>query len=214
MSTPILNTPQVGILGHAQDRGAADRAERAGGDPVSTPLVNVLVEALTRFSDEDVRAAVLRARPGVKVWSAGHDVNELPEAAAIPLDGMTLCAILVRAIEEASTPIIAMIEGGVWGGACELAFACDRTVAAPNVAFAVTPARLGVPYNASGMLTFLNACSLRIVKEMVFTAKPLTAERAERLGIVNHMALKKSFEASHLRAGRGHHPECATRSLS
>lgn len=35
--------------------------------------------------------------------------------------------------------------------------------------------KLGVPYNVSGMLTFLNACSLRIVKEMAFTAKPISA---------------------------------------
>ncbi len=150
-------------------------------------------QALTRFSDGDVRAVVLRARPGVKVWSAGHDVNELPEGRRDPLDG-TIPRYLVRAIEEAPPPIIAMIEGGVWGGACELAFACDLIVAAPNVTFAVTPARLGVPYNVSGMLTFLNACSLRIVKEMVFTAKPLTAERAERLGIINHMVPPEELE--------------------
>jgi len=44
-----------------------------------------------------------------------------------------------------------------------------------------------VPYNVTGMLTFLNACSLRIVKEMAFTAKPISAERAEKLGIINHV---------------------------
>jgi methylmalonyl-CoA decarboxylase len=81
-----------------------------------------------------------------------------------------------------------MIEGGVWGGACEVALACDLIVATPDATFAVTPARLGVPYNVSGMLTFLNACSLRIVKEMAFTAKPISAERAVNLGIINHLA--------------------------
>lgn len=73
------------------------------------------------------------------------------------------------------------------GGACEVAFACDLIIAAPRASFAVTPARLGVPYNVSGMLTFLNACSIRIVKEMAFTAKPISAERAEKLGIINYM---------------------------
>ena len=52
-----------------------------------------------------------------------------------------------------------------------------------------------MPYNVSGMLTFLNACSLRIVKEMAFTAKSITAERAERLGIVNHTVLADKLEA-------------------
>jgi methylmalonyl-CoA decarboxylase len=44
------------------------------------------------------------------------------------------------------------------------------------------------------MLTFLNACSLRIVKEMAFTAKPVPAERAEHLGIINHMVPAEKLE--------------------
>ncbi len=80
-----------------------------------------------------------------------------------------------------------MIEGTVWGGACETAFACDLIVASPAASFAVTPARIGVPYNVSGMVTFMNAAVLRIVKEMAFTAQPISAERAERLGVINHL---------------------------
>jgi methylmalonyl-CoA decarboxylase len=110
---------------------------------------------------------------------------------------------LVRAIEECPAPVIAMIEGGVWGGACEVAFACDLIVAAPSATFAVTPARLGVPYNVSGMLTFLNACSLRIVKEMAFTAKPISAERAERLGMINHMVPSQRLETFTYELARG-----------
>jgi len=44
-----------------------------------------------------------------------------------------------------------------------------------------------VPYNVSGMLTLLNASNMRIAKEMAFTAKPVSAERAERLGMINHV---------------------------
>ena len=74
-------------------------------------------------------------------------------------------------------------------------FACDLIVAAPDATFAVTPAKLGVPYNVSGMMTFLNAASLRIVKEMAFTAKPITAERAERLGMINYVVPADELEA-------------------
>ena len=80
-----------------------------------------------------------------------------------------------------------MIEGGVWGGACEAAMACDIIVAAENATFALTPAKLGVPYNVSGMLTFLNSAPLRLIKEMAFTAKPISAERALAAGLVNHV---------------------------
>ena len=154
---------------------------------LSRELIDAVVDALSRFENEGVRAVILQARSGAKVWSAGHDVSELPEGGRDPLGWDDPLRYLVRAIEECPAPVIAMIEGGVWGGACEVVFACDLIIAAPTATFAVTPARLGVPYNVSGMLTFMNACSLRIVKEMVFTAKPLSAERAERLGIINHM---------------------------
>ncbi len=162
---------------------------------LSAELVAAVVEALGRFAREKARAIVLRGHPGVAVWSAGHDVNELPEGRRDPLGWDDPLRALVRSIEECPAPVIAMIEGGVWGGACELAFACDILIAAPTATFAVTPARLGVPYNVTGMLTFLNACSLRIVKEMVFTAKPITAARAERLGIINHVVPAGDLEA-------------------
>ena len=84
--------------------------------------------------------------------------------------------MLIRAIESHSAPVIALIEGGVFGGACEAAMACDIVVAAPNATFALTPAKLGVPYDVSGMLTFLNGASLRAIKEMAFTA---TADRRD-----------------------------------
>ncbi len=70
-----------------------------------------------------------------------------------------------------------------------------RPAASPTATFAVTPVRLGVPYNFSGMLTFMNACSLRIVKEMVFTAKPISADRAERLAMINHMVPADELQA-------------------
>ena len=46
-------------------------------------------------------------------------------------------------------------------------------VVGAGATFAVTPAKLGVPYNAGGMPIFLNAAGLSIVKEMIFTARPL-----------------------------------------
>src|SRR5438876_861230 len=125
--------------------------------------------------------------PGLFIWDGRAAIGELPEGGRDPLGWDDPLRYFVRAIEECPAPVVAMIEGGVWGGACEVAFACDLIIAAPSATFAVTPARLGVPYNVTGMLTFLNACSLRIVKEMAFTAKPISAERAEGLGIINHM---------------------------
>ena len=162
---------------------------------LSDALVGEIIAALDGFKRRPVRVAVLRANPQATVWSAGHDISELPESRRDPLGWDDPLRHLIRQIEMFPAPVIAMIHGSVWGGACEAAFACDLVVAGPRATFAVTPAKIGVPYNVSGMVTFLNAASLRIVKEMAFTATPISAERAERLGIINHLVADDELES-------------------
>jgi methylmalonyl-CoA decarboxylase len=182
--TEIRNAVGVITLDHAQRRNALSRA-----------LVGEVVAALAAFGRQRLRAVVLRAPPGAAVWSAGHDVDELPLDGRDPLGWDDPLRHLVREIETFPAPVIAMVEGSVWGGACETVFACDLIVATPEATFAVTPARLGVPYNVVGMLTILNASSMRIAKEMAFTARPMGAERAERLGMINHVVAADALEA-------------------
>lgn len=162
---------------------------------LSEALVRSVIDGLHEFAAAGVRVAVLRAAPGVKVWSAGHDVDELPLGRRDPLGWDDPLRELVRTIETFPAPVIAMVEGSVWGGAVEAVLACDIIIAAPNGTFAVTPARLGVPYNVSGMMTFMSAASLRIVKELAFTAKPISAERAEHVGMINHVVTADQLEA-------------------
>lgn len=185
MITARINGPIATIcLNHPDRRNALSRA-----------LIDALINALNGFRMVGVRAVILRAPAGSQVWSAGHDINELPTGGHDPLGWDDPLRYLVREIEAFPTPIIAMIEGTVWGGACELALACDLIVCTPEVTFAATPARHGVPYNASGLLTFLNGANLRLAKEMLFTARPVTAERMERMGVINHVVPATELEA-------------------
>jgi methylmalonyl-CoA decarboxylase len=166
---------------------------------LSERLVGEIIAALASFQTDGVRVVILRAPPGSAVWSAGHDVAELPTGGRDPLGWDDPLRHLIRQIENFNAPVIAMIEGTVWGGACEVAFACDLVVASPDATFAITPAKLGVPYNVSGMVTFVNTANLRIVKEMAFTAAPIKATRAEQLGIINHVVPVTELEAFTLR---------------
>lgn len=161
-------------LNHGEKRNALSEA-----------LVHELIHALETFRQQEVRAVILRAQPGVQVWSAGHDVNELPGGDRDPLGWNDPLRILIRTLQEYPAPIIGLIEGSVWGGACEVAMACDILVITPEASFAITPAKLGVPYNIGGLLTLLNMIPLPIVKEMLFTAQPLPSDQAFNLGIVN-----------------------------
>ncbi|MGB0749888.1 MAG: methylmalonyl-CoA decarboxylase [Magnetospiraceae bacterium] len=162
---------------------------------LSEDMIDEIIAAAEDFRRNDCRVLVLRADPGVKIWSAGHDVHELPTDRRDPLGWSDPLRKLIRMIEEFPTPVIAQIEGGVWGGACEVALVCDLVVATPNATFAVTPAKLGVPYNVTGVLTFMNAVDSVLLKEMVFTAQPIDAKKAERHGIINYIVAPEEIDA-------------------
>jgi len=162
---------------------------------LSRALIAEVLAALDRFKKDAARVVVLRSATNEKVWSTGHDVDELPKADIDPLPYGDPLEQLMRAVKAFPAPVLAMVHGSVWGGACELVMACDIVIADETTTFAITPAKLGVPYNAAGFLNFISRLPLNIVKEMFFTADPVTAERAERVGIVNMIVPSAELEA-------------------
>jgi methylmalonyl-CoA decarboxylase len=166
---------------------------------LSRSLIEEVIAALCSFREAKARVVILRAMEGAKVFSAGHDVMELPESRRDPLGWDDPLRQLVREIENFPAPVIAMVEGSVWGGATETVFACDFIVATETATFAVTPAKLGVPYNVGGMLTLLNAVGLRMAKEMTFTGRPIDAVRAEQHGMINYVVPTAEIETFTLR---------------
>ena len=175
IGTITLNRPKVNALSHE--------------------LVHDIIQALDEMARENLRAVVLRAQPGSKIFSAGHEVNELPTNGRDPLAYTDPLRQLVRVIQLHPCPVIAMIEGSVWGGACEIVMSCDLVIAADDTTFAVTPAKLGSPYTISGSLNLMKVSDIPSIKEMLFTAKPVSAERLRNCGIINHLVSRAELPA-------------------
>jgi methylmalonyl-CoA decarboxylase len=162
---------------------------------MSNALLGEFSEALKEFKEQKARAVIIRAVKGSKVWSAGLDINEIPEPGRDPLAYNDPLENLLRDIQFFPAPVIAMIDGGVWGGACDLAFTCDILNGSPRASFAITPAKIGVPYNTSGILHFLHVTNIHIVKEMFFTADSMSAEQAKSNGILNNLLPEEVLES-------------------
>jgi methylmalonyl-CoA decarboxylase len=163
---------------------------------LSAGLIGSLSGVLSAMIAGGARVVVLRAARGANVWSAGHDVRELPTNGRDPLTYNDPLRRVVREIQEAPLPVIAMVEGSVWGGACEMVMSCDIVIAAENATFAITPAKLGVPYDIAGVLNFMQRAGLPIIKEMLFTAQPMSAARALHVGLVNQVVPVAQLEAA------------------
>jgi methylmalonyl-CoA decarboxylase len=169
--------------------------DRRKHNAIGARLAGGIVAALGSLHAKGGRAIVLRAAPGMKVWSAGHDIDELPRGRRDPLGYNDPLEELLRAVRVFPAPVVAMVHGTVWGGALDLVLSCDLVIADETAAFAVTPANLGLPYNITGLLHFLERLPSNLIKEMFFTAAPVDARTAREWQIVNHLVAWDRLES-------------------
>lgn len=77
---------------------------------------------------------------------------------------------------EAARPItIARLHGGVYGGAADLALACDFRLGAPAVAMFVPAARIGLHFYAGGLRRFVDRLGLATAKQVLLAGRTLAA---------------------------------------
>lgn len=161
---------------------------------LSKEMIGEIMQSVGALQKGKMRVLVIRAQKGSKVWSAGHDVHELPLPGRDPLAYNDPLVTVLRSIQSLPIPVIAMVEGSVWGGACDLALSCDILIGCSSASFCMTPAKIGVPYNVTGILHFMNIMGVNFAKEMFFTAEPLTAEQAHKAGLLNHLVADEQLE--------------------
>ena len=155
---------------------------------LSEQMCSEMVEAISEIYKQECVAIVIEAQTKRGVWSAGHDIHELPMDGNDPLAFDVPMERLLRSVQEVPIPVIACVTGTVWGGACDLCISCDMIVASETSTFAITPAKIGIPYNASGIMHFINQLGVNKAREMFFTGAPLTAHEALNVGFVNQIA--------------------------
>ena len=179
------------ILGHVGVITFDDQRKR---NAIGARMANGVVAAFASLQAQHARAVVLRAAAGVDVWSAGHNIDELPRGRRDPLGYNDHLEGLLRAIRSFPAPVIAMVHGTVWGGALDLVLSCDLVTADETASFAITAANLGLPYNTTGLLHFVGRLPMNLIKEMFFTAAPIDAGKAREWLLVNHLVGSAELE--------------------
>ncbi len=175
---------RTGVAGQV---GIITLEDRRTHNAIGVQMADGVIAALQTLRARQVRAIVLRAAAGMDVWSAGHDIDELPRGRRDPLGYNDPLEELIRAIRTFPAPVVAMVHGTVWGGALDLVLSCDLAVADETASFAITPANLGLPYNITGLLHFQGRLPINVIKEMFFTAAPIDARKAKEWLLINHL---------------------------
>jgi enoyl-CoA hydratase/carnithine racemase len=135
--------------------------------------------------DASVRVIVISGNP--RCFSTGMDLDDLDEVRAVADTQRVLgrARDANAAIERCPRPVIAAIAGWCLTGGLELALACDIRVAADTARFGVTSARIGTVAGMGGTQRLPRLIGPGRAKEILFSAEPVDAAEAFRLGIVN-----------------------------
>jgi enoyl-CoA hydratase len=143
-----------------------------------------LYTAWDRFErDPALRVAILTGA-GDKAFCAGADLKEMvetglrvPPRAMFPLPYDTV---------ELSKPTIAAVNGVAFAAGWMIAQACDLCVASTSARFAVTEVTVG--RSSPWASPLIHMIPQRIMMEILLTGKPITAQRAYEIGLVNRLA--------------------------
>lgn len=150
-------------------------------------ILDGLAEVLPQLNDGiETRCLLITGAP--PIFSAGYDIGGIPDE-SFERDAEALVAhpfhAAMEAIARQPWPVIAAINGHCLGGGLELAVTCDLRICAAGAKLGMPPAKLGLIYGHTGLRKFLDAVGLAHTKELFLTGRNLSAERAERIGLVN-----------------------------
>jgi enoyl-CoA hydratase/carnithine racemase len=90
-------------------------------------------------------------------------------------------------LAELPMPTIAAIEGNALGGGLELALCCDIRIASERARLGLPEVRLAVTPGAGGTQRLPRVVGAARAKQLILTGAVLTAEEAERIGLVNEV---------------------------
>jgi enoyl-CoA hydratase/carnithine racemase len=165
----------------------------------SGELLDALDEAWTRAaSDEDVRVIVLRGNG--KHFSSGHDLKDRwPAPKEITLEWIyntEARRYLEYTLRWRNTPkpSIAAVQGKCIAGGLMLCWPCDLIIAAENAQFSDPVVRMGI----GGVEYHGHTWELgpRKAKEILFTGRAVTAEEAEKVGMVNRVVPLEELDSA------------------
>jgi enoyl-CoA hydratase len=158
--------------------------------------------ALNLAMCEDLRKAAMGMDASVKLvfvraagpaFCAGADLKERQGMDAAQVRERRLKAFeAYAALEALPMPAVAVVEGPAVGSGCEIAAACDFIVATPAASFRVPEALRGTVGATQRLPRVLGK---RLAKDLMFTGRMLSAEEAERHGLVSRLVAPEALDA-------------------
>jgi enoyl-CoA hydratase/carnithine racemase len=155
-------------------------------DPDDIPVLRRHLDAIAAMPE--VRIVVFTGS-GNKTFSSGFTVGAILERLDRSFED------LLDAVERFPLPTICALNGSVYGGATDLALACDFRIGVRGTGMFMPAARFGLHYYPGGLRRFVAALGPAQAKRIFLTAQTLRAEEMLRVGFLTELVARSKLEA-------------------
>lgn len=136
-------------------------------------------------ADDEIKVIILTGA-GNKAFVAGGDIGFMQNLT--PMEAREFACFgqgVLRKLESMPKPVIAAINGFCLGGGCELAMACDFSIASSNAKFGQPEVGLGVTAGFGGTQRLPRLIGVGRARQLLYTGETIDAQEALRIGLVN-----------------------------
>ncbi|MDE2414469.1 MAG: enoyl-CoA hydratase/isomerase family protein [Comamonadaceae bacterium] len=151
----------------------------------------VLVSYVQRINAlDDVRVLLLRSEG--KYFCSGYDISDVKNSQQ---KGSSF-GEMVDVIEQCRAVTIAVVQGGVYGGATDMALACDFRIGTAAAEMFMPAARLGLHFYEAGLERYVTRLGLDTAKRLFLTCERLSGEEMKACGFLTHLVEPEALQAT------------------
>lgn len=152
---------------------------------LNAALIDELGQALDGFERNPAIGCIVLTG-SERAFAAGADIKEM-QGLGFPSTYVDDFITSWERLSRCRKPVVAAVAGYALGGGCEMAMMCDIILAADNARFGQPEIQLGIIPGAGGSQRLTRAVGKAKAMEMILTGRPLTAEEADRYGLVSRV---------------------------
>lgn len=146
--------------------------------------------ALEGWANSDIRAVIITGKG--RSFCAGASLDELGDGDWDTNPLTPLCAV----VESFKAPVIAALNGGVFGGGVDLALACDFRIGVTGMKMFVPPAKLGIHYEPEGIARAVHRLGAQMARRVFLLAEKFEAEALLAYGFLDDLVAPDGLDAS------------------
>ncbi|MBS0223069.1 MAG: enoyl-CoA hydratase/isomerase family protein [Proteobacteria bacterium] len=189
----MTDTVLLAIDGQRATITLNDPAKHNRLDTAALGKLREAIEAADRAPD--VRVTVLTGA-GEKTFCSGYDLGSIPSGKSVrQAESRDSFETVMDRLETMRMPTLCALNGGVYGGATDMALACDFRLGVKGMRFFMPAARFGLHYYPSGLRRYTQKVSPSFAKRAFLLSEDFSDEDLLRVGYLDWLVERADFGA-------------------